>query len=284
MEAALFGYERRRVVVTGAASGMGAAVTRLLVELGADVHAVDIQQVTAEGVAATYELDLADPDAVAAVAGEIAGPVHGLFNCAGLPGVFDPQLVFAVNFVGMRQLTELLLPKMTEGGAVCCIGSTSAVSWQRHLPVILEVLATSTPAEARAWAAAHLADQGYPYDFAKEVVNGYVAHRALTTIGDGIRLNGINPGGTSTASTPNFGKAMRNKEGGVEMLRAYPKLLGRLADPTEQAWPMIFLNSALASYVNGTCLYVDAGFTGGLFTLQYDPVVAKGMRWEPPSA
>lgn len=111
-------------------------------------------------------------------------------------------------------------------------------------------------------------------------MNAYVAWRAITSIAAGIRLTAINPGGTKTAATPDFTKVMKEKDGGIAMLKNYPRLLGRLAEPVEQAWPMVFLNSDLASFVNGTSLFVDAGLTGGLFTDRYDPAVAKGMRWE----
>jgi NAD(P)-dependent dehydrogenase (short-subunit alcohol dehydrogenase family) len=181
-------------------------------------------------------------------------------------------------------LTETVIARMPPGSAICCVGSTSGVSWQRHIPLINELLATEDAAAARAWAATNLERGGYPYDFSKEVVNAYVAARAITTITAGVRLTCVNPGGTKTAATPDFTKVMKAKDGGLEMLRNYPRLMGRLADPVEQAWPMVFLNSDLASFVNGTSLYVDAGLTGGLFAELYDPAVARGMRWKSLSA
>lgn len=279
-------YDGKRVVVTGAASGIGAATAELLVGLGAEVHAADIREpasgAAVPGIARRHVVDLAADEQVADFARAVGGEVHALFNCAGVPGTFEPQQILAVNFIGMRLLTELLLPDMPPGSAVCCVGSTSGLSWQRHLPLLRELVSTATPEQARAWGRANLARGGYPYDFSKEAVNAYVASRAVTTIGAGIRMTCVNPGGTRTAATPDFTKVMKAKDGGVEMLRNYPKLLGRLADPIEQAWPMIFLNSGLASFVNGASLYVDAGLTGGLFADLYDPAVARGMRWQSP--
>jgi NAD(P)-dependent dehydrogenase (short-subunit alcohol dehydrogenase family) len=277
-------YDGRRVIVTGAASGIGAATTELLVGLGAEVHAADLHKSPVPGVAQTHTFDLSDDDQVIDLVGEIGGDIDALFNCAGVPGTFDPQQILAVNFVGMRLLTETVIPRMPSGSAICCIGSTSGVSWQRHIALVTELLDTADAATARSWGLENLARGGYPYDFSKEAVNAYVARRGVTAIGSGIRVNAINPGGTKTAATRDFTKVMKEKDGGTEMLQNYPRLLGRLANPVEQAWPMVFLNSGLASFVNGTSLFVDAGLTGGLFTEQYDPAVAKGMRWQSLSS
>lgn len=274
-------YDGKRVIVTGAASGIGAATTELLVGLGAEVHAVDLRESPVPGVAHNHPADVTDDGQVVDLVAAVGGAIDGLFNCAGVPGTFEPQQILAVNFIGMRLLTETVIPRMPAGSAICCVGSTSGVSWQRHIPLLTELLQTADTATARAWGIENLAKGGYPYDFSKEAVNAYVASRAITTIAAGVRLTGINPGGTKTAATRDFTKAMKEKDGGVDMLRNYPRLLGRLAEPVEQAWPMVFLNSPLASFVNGTSLFVDAGLTGGLFTEQYDPAVAKGMRWAP---
>ena len=49
----------------------------------------------------------------------------------------------------------------------------------------------------------------------------------------------------------------------------YP-LLGRIATPDEQAWPLVLLNSPLNAVVTGSVLYTDQGFAGGLFTGSLD--------------
>ena len=57
----MLGYEGKRVIVTGAASGMGAATARILVELGAEVHAIDIKKPDIAGLASFTECDLREP-------------------------------------------------------------------------------------------------------------------------------------------------------------------------------------------------------------------------------
>jgi len=55
------------------------------------------------------------------------------------------------------------------------------------------------------------------------------------------------------------------------VLEAAAQPINRRSTPDEQAGPLVFLNSDAASYVNGTCFYVDGGFMGGMSTGQIDP-------------
>src|SRR3954470_4113525 len=84
-----FSYEGKRVIVTGAASGMGAATVTMLGELGAEIHALDVRPIKGS-VAKAYECDCGDPDAIDLTVGLIGGPVHALFNVAGVPQTQAP--------------------------------------------------------------------------------------------------------------------------------------------------------------------------------------------------
>ncbi|MBF4191991.1 dehydrogenase [Mycolicibacterium phlei] len=98
----VLGYAGKSVVVTGAASGMGEATARILVDLGAKVTALDIKPTTVD-VAASHHIDLRDRASIEEVAAAIEGPVDGLFSCAGLPGPpFSEWDTILVNFVGAR--------------------------------------------------------------------------------------------------------------------------------------------------------------------------------------
>ena len=278
-----WGYRGRRAVVTGAASGIGRAACEILVALGADVIGVDVQPIDVDGIAVAHHLDLADAASIDTVADAIGGPVDALFNCAGIPGTADPGLIAAVNFAGMRRFTERLVPQMPAGSAICCVGSTAAVNWTYHATALRELMSIDDDAAAVRWLDAHLPDLGYPYDVSKEAVNAYAAWRAIGLNALGIRINCINPGGTLTPSSREFSRAVRSKAGGSDMIEHWPTLLGRMARPAEQAWPMVFLNSPFASFTNGACIYVDAGLTSGMFTAQHHPKVAAGMFWSPPA-
>src|SRR5512140_1985635 len=113
----VLGYAGSKVVVTGAASGMGAATAQILVDVGAEVTCVDIKP-TEVPVAQSLLVDLKDKAAIDTAVDAIEGPVRAVFNCAGLPGPpFSDLDVMLVNFVGGRYLIESLVPKMPEGSA-----------------------------------------------------------------------------------------------------------------------------------------------------------------------
>jgi NAD(P)-dependent dehydrogenase (short-subunit alcohol dehydrogenase family) len=266
----VLGYTGKRVIVTGASSGMGAATTRILVELGAEVHAVDIRKPDMTGLASYTECDLRDPEQIEATADKIGSVVNMLFNCAGLPNTFPDLDVMLVNFCGLRQFTEHVIPKMLEhaDSAIASIASTAGIGWMANLELLGPLLATPDLAAARAWCEAHPVELTNAYGLSKEAINAYTAFRSFPLAAQGIRINCLNPGPTDTPMMAEFEKAV-----GKEFMDTFPVPLGRHAVADEQAWPLVFLNSPRASFVTGVQLDADGGFKGGLFTGQIDASV-----------
>ncbi len=259
-----FSYQGKRVIVTGAASGMGAATVAMLLDRGAEVHALDIAPIASSSgdasVAGTYETDCGNPASIDATVEKIGGEVHALFNIAGVPQTLPPDRVFGVNFLGLRHLTEAVLAgPMVDGGAVAHVASKAGSGWRNHLPAIQEVLATSDLPAGAAWASANLADQGDPYFFSKECVVVYTMQRAHELIGRGIRMNCLSPGPVESPMMPAFREAL-----GSSLLEWTAAQVGRMGRPDEMAGPLVFLNSDEASYVNGFDLMADGGFTGAM--------------------
>jgi NAD(P)-dependent dehydrogenase (short-subunit alcohol dehydrogenase family) len=258
-----FSLAGKRVVVTGTASGMGQAAARLLTEDGAEVHAVDLKP-TSVPVAHSYEVDLGDSAAVRELAASIDGPVDALLNCAGVGSLPDPVAVARVNFIGLRRLTEELLPKMGAGSAVGNIASKSGGYWPRKLAEIEPLLEIDDDAAAAAWFGAHpgMAD---PYGFTKACVIVYTMARAAELAPQGIRMNSIAPGATMT------GFFQGRDPLASESLRKSISNAGRMSEPEEQALPLIFLCSPAASYISGINVVIDLGNQGGYVTGRLEP-------------
>jgi len=148
-------YDGKRVIVTGAASGMGAATAEILVDLGAEVHAIDIKKPAVSGLASFSECDLRDCAQIDATIAKIGKIVNALFNCAGLPNTFPDLDVMLVNFCGLRQVTEAVVPLMIEGSAIASIASTAGIGWTANMELLSGLLATADFAAARAWCEEH---------------------------------------------------------------------------------------------------------------------------------
>ncbi|ORB29220.1 SDR family oxidoreductase [Mycolicibacterium parafortuitum] len=256
----VLGYRGKSVVVTGAASGMGQATARILVDLGATVTALDINPTTVPA-ARTLQIDLRDPTSIDAVAESIDGPVDGLFSCAGLPGPpFSEWDTILVNFVGARHLAERLVPTMPQGSAISVISSSAAIGWQGHIKTITGLLETDGFEAAVEWLAANeklWSWSGYAYS--KYIIDAWVGWWYPELGRRGIRINCINPGPTETAMMPAFQDLM-----GKDTVDQAVGPVGRYSTPEEQAWPLVCLGSPRFSYVGGEVLWTDGGWNGAM--------------------
>lgn len=272
----ILGYRGKRVIVTGCFSGMGEATARLLLDLGAEVHGLDYKP-SALPLASFNTVDLRDAASIEAGVAAIGGKVDALFNCAGLPQSFPPMDVMKVNFIGLRHLTEQVLPLMASGGAIANIASTGGMGWSRRIPTNMEFVTTKGFDAAVAWCEAHLEDvirEGY--SFSKENVIVWTQFMGAHLIKKGIRINCTLPSPTQTPMMATFHAAS-----GKDVVDAAAEPMGRYSTPEEQAGGLVLLNSALASIVNGVVLPVDGGFMGGVATGQVDLSVM--MRRSKPA-
>jgi len=269
--ASVWSYEGMRVVVSGGGgAGMGAATVRGLVELGAEVHVLDLKEPPVE-VASYQSTDLRDPAATAAAVEKIGGRIDALFNCAGLPGGKFPDLdVMLVNFVGMRHLAELVAERMEPGGAIASISSTAALGWEQTVAKWLPLVTTQGFEAGKAWCEAHPDDIAGGYGPSKQAMVIWTMHAAVDFAAKGIRVNCISPGPTDTPMMPDFPQ---------QVIAKYPIPLGRHSTPEEQAYPLIFLNSRAASFITGENLITDGGTVGAVMTGRIDlaKVLAEAM-------
>jgi len=262
----LLRYDGRRVLVTGAASGIGAQVAAQLTELGADVVGLDVTRPTYD-VADFVQVDLADAASIDRAAAAIGGEVDSLFNVAGVSsGIGDPLRVVTINFLGARHLTESVLAGMGPGSSVVSVSSLAAASYLDHVDQIAGLLATASMTEGVDWCHRHpeaLADGGYR--LSKEAIIGYTVCSAVPLGARGIRINCTGPGVTETPILDQLRTAY-----GQEYLDTIPKPLGRVSAPAEQAAVLVFLGSPAASYITGQVIWVDGGNVAARQALEFE--------------
>ena len=238
--------EKQSALVTGAASGIGAAVCRALSAAGATVHVTDIDGSGAEriagelcsigGAAEAHALDVTDPVECDDVIGGIAD-LSILVTCAGWVEI-HPLVeetadywarVTAVNFLGTVHACVPALRTMSAnaGGSIVTISS--------------EAGRIGTPGEA-------------VYAGAKAGVIGFTKSVAREGARSGVRANSVSPGVTDTPLLDSIDDETRRR-----MLRGVP--MRRLARPEEIAAAVTYLASADASFVTGEVLSVSGGLS-----------------------
>lgn len=250
-------FEGKRYVVTGAASGIGHAVAEKLLAAGAEVTSLDRNSPKAS-VTRHVEVDLANPQSIDAAVEQLDGQFDGLLNVAGIPGTAPAELVFAVNALAVRHLTESFFDKLSPGGAVVIVSSTAGFGWPLRLDLIRDLLATDTFEEGAAWFKAN-PQQGNAYNFSKEVSTVYALSMGLALGEMGFRLNAVLPGPVETPILVDFEESM-----GKDTLDGLKDLLGRHAEPDDIADVVLFLASDDARWLNGQAIAVDGGISGAV--------------------
>jgi NAD(P)-dependent dehydrogenase (short-subunit alcohol dehydrogenase family) len=246
----------KTAIISGGASGCGAAASLLFAQEGARVAVIDrqgdlaeriVSQIKAAGGTATFAVaDVSNAAQVSAAVESVTrdlGPPNVLFNHAGTL-IVKPFLetteqewdwLMAVNVKSMFLMTKAVLPGMLEqgGGSIVCTSSISAVA--------------ATPMEVL-------------YDATKGACHMFARAIAVEYRDRGIRCNAVCPG---FIRTPH---GMREVEQltayGVDASEAAIKAQqGRMCEPEEVARAALFLASDDASFVNGAHLFVDNTFT-----------------------
>ena len=244
------------VVAGGGGDGMGAAVVQILLSLGANVTVLDLRA-SASSDAEFIRTDLGSVDEIDQAISEI-GDVDALFNCQGISGATpgaSVSEVMTVNFLGLRHLTEAIVPKMPPGSAVANISSAGGLGWERKSSEIQALLEHDDTESAKAWCeqqSGGMLKAAFPhaYAFSKQALIYWTLQRSESSIQAGIRMNVTSPGSTLTPMAGDFPVT------GVEGMN-HP--INRTSVPVEQAWPLVYLNGSAASYVNGVNIPVDGG-------------------------
>ena len=230
----------RRIVITGAASGIGKATATLFMAEGAEVLLLDRDGAGARatlgaGRGLALEVDIADAVAVeAAVAqgAEALGGIDGLINAAGImltgpTSEIIPEIwnkVIAVNLTGSFLLARTCLPWLRQSPGATIVNIASGAGLLPNAPGLV----------------AYAASKGGVIAMTKALASD---------VAPDVRVNCVAPGMVNTPMADGFRANVGNYA------------LRRLAEPTEIAQALLFLSSAESAYVTGATLAVDGGRT-----------------------
>jgi NAD(P)-dependent dehydrogenase (short-subunit alcohol dehydrogenase family) len=151
--------ERRKIVVVGAGSGIGAAVATHFHDRGDHVLAVDVR--TQQTPPSEYaQCDLRDADSIRALLDGIGSGWDMVAHVAGVPGTAPAADVLKVNYLGMRLMTEGMLPLLRQGGSVVAVASTAALGWDQRIDILTELLELTDADAVERWQESQ--DPNYP--------------------------------------------------------------------------------------------------------------------------
>lgn len=155
---------------------------------------------------------------------------------------------------------------MPPGSAVVQTASTAGGGYAERMAPILELLAIEDWDKALEWVQAHPELTQNSYGFSKECAQVLTLLYAAPLLERGIRLNSVSPGLIDTPLMADFQQSMG--EPIIDWMVSQSG--GRKAAPSEIADALAFLGSDAATYISGTNLIVDNGFTAAIATNQVD--------------
>lgn len=260
-----FGYADKTVVVTGAASGMGKALSEILVDLGARVYAVDRVESPVQGLTKSIIANLGDRGSIDAAFAEIPDHIDAFFGIAGISGVHNSFLeTLTVNFIANKYVTDAyLVDRVAQGGSITFVTSNGGLRWET--PAVREELVPFVRGGdwdelvriAREFEAEFGTIPGsLGYILSKRALNLWAAEQ-VSPLADlrKIRINAVLPAMTVSGMLPEFAEM----KGGQDKVEAEVGPAGRLAESVDMARVLAFLGSDLAGYVSGVHLSVDYG-------------------------
>lgn len=246
----------KRIMITGAAQGIGLAIARAFIREGASVFLLDrdgrlLAQAAGElgadeGRIVYLPADITDAATIrmaVAQAGKEIGPLNALVNNAGV-NVFSEPLAtsdeewnrcFDINLKGAWNCCKSALPGMIEqgGGVILNIASTHAFTIIPHT---------------------------FPYPLAKHALLGMTRSLGLEYAGRNIRVNAIAPGYVATQKVIDYWNSFPDPEAAkAETMKLHPG--GRIASPEEIAMAAVFMISDECPFMNATCLTIDGGLS-----------------------
>lgn len=264
----ILGYKNENVVVTGAASGMGAACAERLTEVGANVYALDINEVSAP-VSKSIQLDIMDKASIADAVAELPDEIYSLFNCAGVPCPPLPAYnTMMINFVGMRELTSQLLPRMKKNGSIASVASTAGMAWRSNMENVQTFLANDSFDAAQAWLKTDegVAISADAYAFSKQCMIVYMFNTTAELARKHIRINTICPSPTESA----FSEKMAEIGLGKDITDLFTPPNGQYATGEDMGDALVAINSSLFRFVSGCLIPVDLGYTAEITAGQRD--------------
>ena len=244
----------KKIVVTGAASGIGAETAKVFKENGAMVIGLDINR-PVENVDTFIEVDISDPASIEAAVSAIPEGIDALCNIAGLPPTRNRTLVIKVNFLGLRHLTEKMIDKLNDGASIVNVASLAGLNWPKAGERIKNLLAQRDFDSVDDFCEQNSIPQegGRSYAITKETLIVWTMMNRWTWRDRRIRMNCVSPGPVETPILPDFLESLGKRA------EEDKKVMHRPGRPSDIAPVIAFLCSDGSNWIRGANIPVDGG-------------------------
>lgn len=253
----LFG---KTILITGVASGIGRRTAELAGQLGAEVIGVDMREPSIH-LDAFIKADISSQAGVDDLVARLPQRMDALCNVAGLSGSTGAVPTLAVNFYGLRALSEAVAPKLREGGAIVNVASIAGFGWRANLNRAISMVGVEGfPDVAKVVAEHEVKDEG-SYPLSKELLLLWTfraAHQELFK-SRGIRVNAVSPGPVETPILKQFRDVLGDARVDSDIVR-----VGRAGTSGDIAPVVLFLCSDGARWVNGANIPADGGLEASI--------------------
>ncbi|NLA75800.1 MAG: coniferyl-alcohol dehydrogenase [Deltaproteobacteria bacterium] len=244
----------KKIVVTGAASGIGAESAREIKRQGGTVIGVDLNQ-PLKSIDQYIKADLSDPLSIESAVKEIPDGIDAICNIAGLPPTKERAMVIKVNFLGLRHFTELMIDKLNNNASIVNMASLAGFEWYKaegQIKALLNHRDFST-VDSLCDRIGVSAEAGRSYFFSKETLIVWTMINRWTWRDRGIRMNCISPGPVETPILPDFVKTLGKRA--EEDFR----VMDRPGQPKDIVPLVTFLCSDGSSWIRGANIPCDGG-------------------------
>ena len=253
----LFG---KTILITGVASGIGARTAELAGQLGADVIGVDMREPDGhQGV--FVKADISSKAGVDDLVARLPQRMDALCNVAGLSGNTGAAATLAVNFYGLRALSEAMAPKLREGGAIVNVASIAGYGWRANLNRAASMVGIEGFPDVAKVIADHAVknEEGYPVSKELLLLWTFRAAQQEQFRSRGIRVNAVSPGPVETPILKQFRAVLGDAKVDSDIAR-----VGRAGTSGDIAPVVLFLCSDGARWINGANVPVDGGLEASI--------------------
>ncbi|WP_206696898.1 coniferyl-alcohol dehydrogenase [Marinomonas algicola] len=253
----LFG---KTIVVTGVASGIGRRTAELAAQMGAEVIGID--QVQPEHIIGRFiPADISTQAGVDAIITQLPSDIDGLCNVAGVSGQAGAAITLAINFFGLRALTEGLVSKLRTGASVVNVASVAGFGWRENSQRASAIAQLDGfPESEKVVQEFDIPNEaGYPVSKEILLVWTMLAAHQETFRSRHIRVNAVSPGPVETPILTQFRQVL-----GDERVNSDVDRVGRAGNAGDIAPAILFLCSDAARWINGHNLATDGGLEASI--------------------